>query len=111
MNHNITLLIELRDKYTKALETEDVPTNLSLGICFAIDAFCNIGSPENYSLKSLLYELVDEGKIIVPVNDGSWEKRHLWPTIHNNKVSVAEALLPRIEALNIMIKNLSDGAK
>lgn len=105
------ILLKIRNEYIKALETEDVPTNLSLGICFAIDVSCDYRSAKSNPLKSLLYELVDEGKIIVPVNDGSWEKRHLWPTIHNNKVSVAEALLPGIEALNIMIKNLSDGAK
>lgn len=98
MKPDLNKLIELRDKYTKALETGEVPSELTLGICFAIDV--NFGFTTHSPEKQLIYDLVDRGILTPYGGDGI----RLWPTITSQHASVADALTPRIKCLKWIIK-------
>lgn len=116
MDNNINSLIELRDKYTKALELKNrdycIVHHLTVGLCSAL-------KNNNYSLDlvHLLHELTNRGLITRQFDN----RIYYWPTPKNDhllqsrysKVSDVNGLclLPRIQCLDLMIKNLSDGAK
>lgn len=106
MNHNITLLIELRDKYIKALELKNrdycIINNLQFGLCNAAMYHGNCkGFVGDLLLKLRLLKLISKTTEL-------FFSSYYWPTISHHNATYEEALIPRIEALNIMIKYLSN---
>lgn len=98
---DIKPLINLRDKYIKALELKEWEYcrehNLHSGLCLA---FINNGCGP---CTNLLYNLADQGIIKTSSGYGNY----FWPTYYHHDASFEEALIPRIEALNIMIDHLT----
>lgn len=100
---NITLLTELRTKYIRALELKDpaycLSHSLTCGLCLAMVQNHLMGS------MSLLYTLYIKGLITKSLSSTN---AYYWPTLDRHNASYEEAFTPRIEALNIMIKYLTD---
>lgn len=105
MNHNITLLIELRDKYIKVLELKNrdycIINNLQFGLCNAAMYHGNCkGFVGDLLLKLRLLKLISKTTEL-------YFSSYYWPVYLYTK-NIDMSLTPRLEALNIMIKYLTD---
>jgi len=110
MNHNINSLIELRDKYIKALELKNrdycIINNLQFGLCKCINHL-PISAGLMDDVQYLLYNWATDTGL------KKYNTAYFWPTPWECDFEdiISDAITPRINCLKELIKIVSDGTE